>query len=147
MKDHSRFYIKSVVVTLLTAIFLTAVSASAGSAVTARYIKPRGDHIKWKIRIPSPSPAAVIVTQYILPGSDILKSSHPLSSYDKEKGVAKWLISSTSPGMLKMDMKISKPIRNKGEIHGEVMFKDASRNTTASFLMKPRPTRKAVEGC
>ena len=122
-------------------------SASAETSISARYKQPRGNHIQWKIKVPSPPPAAVLVIQYIIPGSEIISSSHPLSSYDKEKGVAKWLITSLSPGVLKMDMKVSKPIRKKGEIHGEVMFKDASQNTTASMFMKPKPKKRAVEGC
>ncbi len=146
-KKHSRAEFTSRIV--LSVIFIICITASAlaGPSISARYVKPRGDHIKWKIKVPSPPPAAVIVTQYILPGSDILESSHPLSSYDKEKGVAKWLLSPIPSGLLKMEMKISKPIRKKGEIHGEVMFKDDSDNTTASIFMKPRTVKKAVEGC
>lgn len=134
---------------VLFGIFAVCLTASAGAdpTISARYVQPRGSHIKWKVRVPSPPPEAVLVIQYILPGSDILQTSHPLSSYDKEKGIAKWLITSISPGLLKMDMKISKPIRKKGEIHGEVMFKDASQNTTASIFMKPRTVKKALEGC
>jgi len=122
-------------------------SAFADATISARYTQPRGNHIKWGIRIPFPPPAAVIVIQYILPGSDILESSHPLSSYDKEKGIAKWLITPSSSLTLKMDMKISKPIRKKGKIHGEVIFKDESQNTTASIFMKPKAMKKAFEGC
>lgn len=122
-------------------------SAFADTSISARYVQPRGDHIVWKIRVPSPPPAAVIVTQYILPGSEILESSHPLSSFDKEKGIAKWLFPSISPGTLRMEMTISKPIRKKGEIHGEVMFKDESQNTTASIFMKVKTKKRAVEGC
>lgn len=132
---------------LLIAVFFTAVPAFAGTAVSARYLQPRGTHIKWRIGIPTPAPAAVIVTQYILPGSDIIESSHPVSSYDKKKGIAKWLLSSIPSGSLKMEMKISTPIRKKGEIHGEVLFKDAFLNTTASIFIKPGLRKKAVEGC
>ena len=120
----------------------------AGTSISARYLQPRGAHIEWTIDIPSPPPAAVIVTQYILPGSDILESSHPLSSYDKGKGIAKWLLTSIAPGSLKMEMSISEPITKKGEIHGEVMFQDEAQRTTASSIfMNPRTMKKAVEGC
>lgn len=52
-----------------------------------------------------------------------------------------------SPGVLKMEMKISIPVRKKGEIHGEVMFKDEFSDTTAGIFMKPKLKRKALEGC
>jgi|GEM_PF-1934006 len=138
---------------LHTSVLLVAIATGfaavsfADTAIIARYIEPRGDHIVWKIKVPSPPPAAVIVIQYILPGTEILESSHPLSSYDKEAGIAKWLLSSIAPGTLKMDMKLSKPIRKKGEIHGEVMFKDESQNTTASIFINPKTVKRAVEGC
>ncbi len=122
--------------------------ALANTLISARYLQPRGNEIVWEITVPSPPPVVVIVTQHILPGSDILASSHPLSSYDKEAGIAKWLFSSISPGTLRMEMTLSKPIRKKGEIHGEVMFQNESQNTTASIYMRPtRTMKKAVEGC
>jgi hypothetical protein len=132
---------------IMATIVGVAASALAGPSISARYLQPRGDRITWKIRVPSPAPAAVLVTQYILPGSDILESSHPLSSYDKEKGIAKWLLSPVSPGVLRMEMKLSMPIVNKGEIRGEVMFQDDSHNTTASIFMEPKTVKKAFEGC
>ena len=147
LKKHSRAGVVYRTVLSVILILCIAAPALAGPSISARYMQPRGDHIKWKIKVPSPPPAAVIVTQYILPGSEILETSHPLSSYDKEKGVAKWLLTSISPGMLKMEIKISKPIMKKGEIHGEVMFKDDSDNTTASIFLKPRTVKKALEGC
>jgi hypothetical protein len=138
------FYSSALVIAMAT---FFAAASFGGTSINARYIEPRGNHIIWKIKVPSPPPAAVIVIQHILPGSEILESSHPLSSYDKEAGIAKWLLSSISPGTLKMDMKISKPILRKGQIHGEVMFKDESQKTTASIFLEPRTVRRAVEGC
>lgn len=132
---------------ILATIVGVAASALAGPSISARYLQPRGDRITWKIQVPSPAPAAVLVTQYILPGSDILESSHPLSSYDKDKGIAKWLLSPVSPGVLRMEMKLSMPIINKGEIRGEVMFQDDRHNTTASIFMEPKTVKKAFEGC
>lgn len=132
---------------LIMAAIVGGASALAGPSISARYLQPRGAHITWKIQVPSPAPAAVLVTQYILPGSDILESSHPLSSYDKERGIAKWLLSPVSPGDLRMEMKLSMPIRTKGEIHGEVMFQDDAHNTTASIFMEPKTVKKALEGC
>lgn len=122
--------------------------AFADSVISARYLQPRGEHIVWEILVPSPPPAAVIVRQYIRPGSKIVASSHPLSSYDQEAGVAKWLFSGIAPGTLRMEMTLDLPIRKKGEIHGEVMFKDESQKTTASIFLDPQRTiKKAVEGC
>lgn len=132
---------------ILATVWAFAGQNPTGPTISARYLQPRGEQITWQIRIPAPAPAAVLVTQYILPGTEILASSHPLSSYDKEKGVAKWLLSPVVPGILRMEMKLSRPIRAKGEIHGEVMFQDAGHNTTASIFMEPKTVKKALEGC
>ena len=135
-------------VAIMTIAAFLAGKALAGTSISARYLQSRGEHIVWEIQVPSPPPAAVIVTQYILPGSEVLESSHPLSSYDREGGIAKWLIMSISPGTLKMEMTVSKPIRQKGEIHGEVIFQDESQNTTASIFMRPAKTvKRKLEGC
>jgi len=128
-------------------VVLAVVQAFAGTAVSARYLQPRGKHIVWVISIPDPSPEVVIVTQHIPPGSEITESSHPLSSYDKKNGVAKWLLSSVPSGSLEMEMKINSFIREKGEIHGEVLFKDFRSSTTFSIFQKPPITKKALEGC
>jgi len=133
---------------ILIIVVCLAGMSSAATSIAARYLQARGEHIVWEIDIPSPPPAAVIVSQYILPGSEILASSRPPSSYDKEAGQAKWLIMPVSPGTLRMEMTVSKPIRQKGEIHGEVMFQDESQNTTASIFMRPAKTvKRKLEGC
>lgn len=121
--------------------------AIGSGKISARFTEPRGTHIRWKIIIPSPAPAAVIVNQYIRPGSNINESSHPVSSYDQKKGVAKWILKGIQPGSLRMDMKIDKPIRKKGEIRGEIIFQDQNANTIASVFMKQKAKKKAIEGC
>jgi len=134
-------------VSIMVIVVVFSVTAFAGEAINARYLEPRGRHIIWEIAVPTPSPAAIIVTQYILPESEISETSHPLSSYDREAGIAKWLLTSISPGPLKMEMTVSKAIRKKGEIHGEVMFQDANNKTMASVFMKVKKKKKAIEGC
>ena len=128
-------------------LLLTAVPTLAGTAISARYLQPRGNKIRWVISIPAPPPAAVIVTQYIRPGSEIVTSSHPVGSHDRQKGIVKWLLTPPASGSLEMEMQISLPIRRKGEIHGEVLFKDEFDQTTASIFMQSQPRKMAVEGC
>lgn len=130
----------------LLGVFRT--SASAGE-ITARYSQPRGKKITWSINIPNPPPAAVIVIQSIPPGTDILSSAPAHSSYDKKTGTVKWLLSGIRPGNFVMKMKLSAPIRKKGEIHGKIIFQDQSARATAStsMVLTPRARKKAIEGC
>ena len=123
--------------------------ATAGQEITARYSQPRGKKIAWSINIPNPPPAAVIVIQTIPPGTDILSSAPAHSSYDKKTGTVKWLLSGVRPGTFVMKMKLSAPIRKKGEIHGKIIFQDQSARATASTSMAltPKARKKAIEGC
>ena len=47
----------------ITLAVCETVAADTGSSMSARYVQPRGDHIKWKILIPSPPPAAVYLAR------------------------------------------------------------------------------------
>lgn len=124
-------------------------ASGADAEITARYSQPRGTSIKWSITIPNPPPAAVIVIQMIPPGTDILSATPAYSSFDKKTGTAKWLLSGVYPGKVVMKMKLSKPIRKKGEIHGKIMFQDQSAKSTAStsMVLTPKAKKKAIEGC
>jgi hypothetical protein len=119
------------------------------SEITARYSQPRGTKIKWSITIPNPPPAAVIVIQSIPPGTDILSASPAYSSFDKGSGTVKWLLSGVHPGKVVMKMSLSQPIRQKGEIHGRIIFQDQSAKPTAStsMVLTPKTKKKPIEGC
>ncbi len=135
---------------LISFCLICFVSVSlAGDEITARYSQPRGTNIKWSITIPKPPPAAVIVIQVIPPGTDILSASPVYSSFDKKTGTAKWLLSGVHPGKVVMKMKLSRPIRKKGEIHGKIIFQDRSAKATAStsMVLTPKSKNKAIEGC
>jgi len=131
--------------------FLICVSpaAATGREITARYSQPRGTKITWSINIPTPPPEAVIVIQQIPPGTDIVSSTPAYSSYNKKTGTAKWLLSGVRPGTFVMKMKLSAPIRKKGEIHGKIIFQDQSARATAStsMVLTPKARKKAIEGC
>ena len=128
---------------------LASLSIAGEGEITARYSQPRGTKIKWAITIPNPPPAAVIVIQSIPPGTDILAASPTYSSFDKGTGTVKWLLSSVHPGKVVMKMTLSQPIRQKGEIHGKIIFQDQSARATASISMvlTPKTKKKAIEGC
>ena len=128
---------------------LTPLSRAGDGEVAARYSQPRGTDIKWSITIPNPPPAAVIVIQTIPLGIDVLQASPAYSSFDKRTGTVKWLLSRVQSGKVVMTMKLSQPIRKKGEIHGKIIFQDQSARPTASTSMgeRSKTKKKAIEGC
>ena len=137
------------VLTLFIVTCLTSFGFAGNDEIRARYSQPRGTKIKWSITIPNPPPAAVIVIQSIPSGTDILSSSPAYSSFDKKTGTVKWLLSGVNPGTVVMKMKLSKPIRKKGEIHGKIIFQDRAARATAttSMVLTPKAKKKAIEGC
>ncbi len=136
-------------VLLVMSLFVVVDCAVAAdlAEIRARYSQPRGTKISWKIHIPSPPPAAVIVLQSIPPGTIIKNSSPSHSSYDSASGTVKWLLSAVQPGTIKMKMELGRPIRKKGEIHGKIIFQDTSSRAIAEGSMTSKNKKKAIEGC
>ncbi|MCI5224630.1 MAG: hypothetical protein D3924_18670 [Candidatus Electrothrix sp. AR4] len=97
--------------------------------ISARYSQPRGTDIRWHILIPDPPPAVVMMIQRIPPGTAVLNSSPALHSFDRETGTVKWLLTDVKPGKISMKMELDTPIRKKGEIGGEFIFEDKSKDS------------------
>ena len=144
---------KRVLTLIMVTLFLLvnlptgACSAAGLSEIRARYSQPRGTKISWKIKVPSPPPAAVIVMQTIPVGTTIQSSSPPHNSFDPASGTVKWLLYKVKPGTIRMKMTLDKPIRKKGEIHGKIIFQDKSTRPIAEGSMVLKKRRKAIEGC
>lgn len=49
--------------------------------------------------------------------------------YDRETGMVKWLLTDVEPGKISMKMELDTPIRKKGEISGEIIFEDKSKDS------------------
>ena len=132
---------------LLLVVWVSLAVAAGLGEVRARYSQPRGTKISWKIMIPSPPPAAVIVLQSIPVGTKIKVSSPPYNSYDPDTGTVKWLLGKVLPGTIKMKMVLDRPIRKKGEIHGKIIFQDITTRPIAEGSMTLKNRKKAIEGC
>lgn len=139
----------------LASFLLLALSISQGIAgpicraeerqVAGRY-KVSGNTILHTITIPAQPPAAVIVVQYLPPGTQIASADPAYSSYDPATGEAKWLLKGVSPGVLQIRLTLAHEV-NKDKIRAEALFKDAVGGSS-TYALSPQPMkRKAVEGC
>lgn len=137
------------IVVLTLSNFSFSVATGGEQKITARFNQPRGTAISWSIEIPDPPPSAVIVMQKIPPGTEVLAATPAYDSFDKSNGTIKWLLHRVVPGKFMMSMKLSAPIRKKGEIHGNIIFQDQTASPTASTTMAliPKVRRKLIEGC
>lgn len=113
--------------------------------VAGRY-KVSGNTILHTITIPAQPPVAVIVVQYLPPGTLITSADPAYSSYDQATGEVKWLLRSVSPGVLQMRLTLAHEV-DKGKIRAEALFKDALGGSS-TYALSPQPMkRKVVEGC
>ncbi len=125
---------------------LVALSSLAEEMQVAGKYSMRGRSINHKIKIPPSPPAAVIVVQYLPPGTDIKSAEPEYSSYDKEHGVVKWLFTDVKPGRLKIRLELAHDV-DRSKVRAEALFKD-SKGQSSTFALIPRPMkRKAIEGC
>jgi len=147
---HSRFVRTLLVLAFSVLVLGVAVLplppiALAQQEVAGRY-KLSGAEIVHTITIPQQRPAAVIVVQYLPPGTEILQATPPYSSYDGATGVAKWLFIDAGPGPLRLRITLARPL-NSRDIQAEVLFKDQS-GSSSTYTIAPAPLkRKALEGC
>jgi len=139
----------------LSSLLLLALFVSQGIAeplcraeerqVAGRY-KVNGNTILHTITIPPQPPVAVIVVQYLPPGTLITSSDPAHSSYDQVTGEVKWLIKGVSPGLLQIRLNLAHEV-NKDKIRAEALFKDALGGSS-TYALTPQPMkRKVIEGC
>ena len=147
---RSRFVRRLFVLALSVSVLGVAVlslppMAGAQQEIAGRY-KLSGAEIQYTITIPQQRPAAVIVVQYLPPGTEILQATPQYSSYDGATGIAKWLFIDAQPGPLRLRITLARPLDNR-DIQAEVLFKDQS-GTSSTFTIAPTPVkRKVLEGC
>ena len=111
---------------LTAAIALTNLAAPcpswANDLVMGRYLRSEGKEIQLELDVQPPTPASVIVVQYLPKGIGIMSSSPKPMKFNQKKGVAKWLLKGVEPGKRLVTMQLDRPLRS-GEVSGEVRYK------------------------
>ena len=149
MNAHRFLLIRASFAFILGAIIAAGGSVSspawAQQEIAGRY-KLKGAEIVHTITIPAQRPAAVIVVQYLPPGTEILQTTPQYSSYDGATGTLKWLFIDAQPGPLQLRVTLARPVDSR-DIHAEVLFKDQT-GASSTYTIAPAPViRKALEGC
>lgn len=140
-----RFSLAFALAVFVAPVLSLSAPAWAQQEIAGRY-KLKGTEIVHTITIPPQRPAAVIVVQYLPPGTEILQTIPQHSSYDGATGTLKWLFIDAQPGPLQLRITLSRPVASH-DIRAEVLFKDQS-GTSSTYTIAPAPViRKALEGC
>ncbi|MFZ5776138.1 MAG: hypothetical protein ACOY3Z_11705 [Thermodesulfobacteriota bacterium] len=113
--------------------------------VAGRY-KVEGRTIRHTITIPEQPPGAVIVIQYLPPGTGIIAAEPAYSSYDQANGEAKWLLKNVSPGPLHITLELDHEVA-RDTIRAETLFKDSPKESGYTKPPQSVIRKRKVEGC
>jgi len=107
-------------------------SVFAADLVSGYYISSSGKMIELAIDIQSPSPASLIIEQYLPPGTQIASSQPKFKKYDIKKGKAKWLLKNVRSGKMIVKLQLVDTL-DKGKIRALLRCKDPA---TGGFIEK-----------
>ena len=88
-----------------------------------------------ELAIGSPAPASIILIQNLPIGVKVIASSPELKKYSPGKGKAKWLLRKVAPGKKIVSVTLERSVA-KGEVSGEIRYRDAAGQMVAVQLSK-----------
>ncbi|SDP18517.1 hypothetical protein [Desulforhopalus singaporensis] len=109
--------------------------AQAANGVSAGFISSDDKNIVLSIRISHPSPATLIVEQYLSPGNAIVRTSPPAKKINRRNGVVKWLFTNVKTGTLNLVTTLDRPL--SGTIKASIRFRDPRTGKYTEFQVHP----------
>lgn len=110
-------------------------TASAGDLVSGRYLSASGKSIVLSLSIGKPSPANLIVEQYISPGSFIEATSPKAIKIDNKRGKVKWLFRNTRSGKLRLTITLKNATR--GPVEAMARYRDPRSGQFTELQIDP----------
>ena len=108
----------------------------ADDLITCRYLSSRGQNILLELTVGSPAPTMIIFIQKVPAEVDIINASPKFKKRDKIRGQAKWLLTGVKPGLIKLVMTGSKPIKSS-EVSGEIRYKNPATGKMVTMSVMP----------
>ncbi len=113
-------------VTLLFFLFSISVfwsldTAVAANLVSGRYLSASGTTLVLNLTIQNPSPANLIVEQYLSPGNNIVSTSPRAIKIDASQSTVKWLFRNIQSGNLTLSIQLSAPM--KGKVNAKIRYR------------------------
>jgi hypothetical protein len=118
------------------AALFNAKTVFAADLVSGHYISSSGKTIELAIDIQSPSPASLIIEQYLPPGTKIASSQPKLKKYDIKKGKAKWLLKNVRSGKMIVKLQLADTL-GKGRIQALLRCKDPATGGFVEMTVTP----------
>lgn len=110
-------------------------SASAANLVSGRYLSSGGTTLVLSLSIPNPSPANLIVEQYLAPGNSIATTSPRAKKIDATQRKVKWLFRNTRSGNITLSIQLKAPM--KGQVTAMVRYRDPKSGTFTELRISP----------
>ena len=125
----------TLVLVLILSMLVWPLFAGAGELVSGRYHDLGGNEIRVELTITSPAPASIILIQSLPRGVKVIASSPELKKYSPGKGQAKWLFRKVPAGKMAVTVTLDRSV-DKGEISGEIRYRDAAGKMVSVPLLK-----------
>ena len=126
----------------LTIIFMAAVilfcdhkSINAENLVSGRYLSAGGTTVVLNLSIHDPSPANLIVEQYLSPGNSIATTSPRAKKVDATQCKVKWLFRNTRSGNITLSIQLKEPL--KGQANAMIRYRDPNGGAFTELRISP----------
>lgn len=115
--------------------FASATAVSGSDLVSGRYISASGKNIVLSLSIGTPSPANLIVEQYITPGNTVQATSPRAIKVDNGQGKVKWLLRNSRSGNLQLAMTLRNPLQ--GRVQAMARYRDPRNGRFTELQIAP----------
>jgi hypothetical protein len=117
-------------------VFLLAQQpACAAEAVTGRYLSSAGTSVVLSLSMQKPSPANLIVEQYLASGNKIIATSPPAKKIDAAGGKVKWLLTNTQNRTITLSIQLKRPLQ--GKISAMVRYREPGSGSFTELRIVP----------
>jgi hypothetical protein len=120
---------------LAITLFCGHETAAAANSVSGRYLSAEGTKVVLSLSIQNPSPANLIVEQYLSPGNKIVATSPRAKKVDNAKCKAKWLFRNTRSGNITLSIQLKAPLT--GRPSAMVRYRDPAGGSFTELRISP----------
>lgn len=132
----TRYIITSeIVLAALLVCMSFSVQAHAVGIISGRYLSKTATEVTLEIKVGSPAPASLIITQYLPPGTTPAAAKPPYKKYNTKKGEVRWLLRKVHPGTLTVQLKLSAPVK-PDQVKAEIRCMDPTTGKLVTTQVK-----------
>jgi hypothetical protein len=125
----------SIIFMFAIGLFFDLQTAGAANVVSGRYLSAEGTTVVLSLSIQNPSPANLIVEQYLSPGNKITSTSPQAKKIDNAKCKVKWLFRNTRSGNIILSIQLKTPLT--GHVSAMVRYRAPNGGSFTELRISP----------